>query len=197
MRGSNSWFKPVTYSLLLGLAACTKAPAPTAEAPAAPATPQTIHPVDSVIGLMANQISPSANFLWEAVGTVSGPKGTEEKQPRTDPEWAEVRRQALILIEASNLLMVEGRHVGLPGEKRAGTPGPTDLTPEQAEAAITKDWATWIAFSQTLRATAQATLKTIDARDAAALMESGSDIDEACEVCHKKFWYPVAVAAAP
>jgi hypothetical protein len=184
-------------SLTVGLVACgTKSGAPPPPAgTAAPSSPAgALQPVDSVVGLMAGQIAPSSAFLWEAVGTVTGPKGTEDKQPRTDAEWAAVRRQALILIEASNLLLVQGRHVAWPGEHRANPPGSGDLTPEASEAAIGKSWPAWSAFATTLRSTALDTLKTIDAKDANALMESGGAIDEACEACHKAFWYPDAPA---
>ena len=175
----------------LALAACApKAPTQAASgtAPVAPAA--ALQPVDSVVGLMAGQIAPSSAFLWEAVGTVTGPKGTEEKQPRTDAEWAAVRRQARILIEASNLLLVEGRHVAWPKEARANPPGATDLTPEASEVLIAKNWPAWAALATALRSSTLATLKTIDAKDVDGLMETGSAIDEACEACHKVFWYP-------
>ena len=39
-------------------------------------------------------------------------------QPRTDAEWNEVRRNAIIVAEASNLLMMEGRRVAKEGKLR-------------------------------------------------------------------------------
>ena len=33
-------------------------------------------------------------------------------------------------------------------------------------------------------------LAAIDARDAAALTKAGGHLDEACEQCHLKYWYP-------
>jgi hypothetical protein len=33
-------------------------------------------------------------------------------------------------------------------------------------------------------------LKAIDARDKEALLDSGDAIDQACENCHVKYWYP-------
>jgi hypothetical protein len=184
-------------TLALSLAACAPATPPKAAADAPAAAPATApQPVDSVIGLMAGQIAPSSAFLWDAVGTVTGPKGTEEKQPRTDAEWAAVRRQALILIEASNLLLIPGRHVAWPKEPRANPPGATDLTPEASEALIDKNWAAWAGFAIALRASTLETLKTIDAKNVDGLMETGSAIDEACEACHKVFWYPDPPAGA-
>ncbi len=179
---------------LATLGACARAPAPAAADPS-PASP--LRPVASLVSLMSGEISPAATVLWESVGTVSGPKGDEEKAPHSDKDWAEVRNQALILIEASNLLMMEGRQVLLPGEHYANPPGAGDLTPQQAEAAIAQDRAAFIGFAKVLQASALASLKTIDARDANALMESGGALDEACEACHKKFWYPQGGTPAP
>ena len=197
MRRTNSLL--VSMAVVLTLAACSPKPAtppPSAAAETSASPAGGLQAVDSVVGLMAGQIAPSSAFLWEAVGTVTTKKGTEEKQPRTDAEWAAVRRQALILIEASNLLMVPNRHVAWTGEHRANPPGATDLTPEQADAAIAKNWPAFMAFAVNLRSSALETLKTIDAKDANALMESGGAIDEACEACHKVFWYPDPPAGA-
>ena len=33
-------------------------------------------------------------------------------------------------------------------------------------------------------------LKTIDAKDAAGLLSTGSELDGICENCHLAFWYP-------
>jgi hypothetical protein len=33
-------------------------------------------------------------------------------------------------------------------------------------------------------------LKATDARDASELMNAGAALDEVCEGCHLKFWYP-------
>jgi hypothetical protein len=193
---NHRWLRPCFTFALPALAACAKAPLP-APLPTTPKTPDSLlYPVASIVGLMSAEISPSANALWESVATVSGPKGSEEKAPHTDKEWAEVRSQALILSEASNLLMLEGRHVLLPGEKFANPPGAGDLTPEKAEAAIAAARPSFNAFAKSLQEAGIAALKTIDARDATALMESGGAIDEACEACHKKFWYPDGGAPA-
>jgi hypothetical protein len=169
----------------LALAGCAKQEPPKAEPP-----PSPLQPVASVIDLMSGQIDPAADFLWESVATISGPKGTIEKQPRTDDEWAAVRRQALVIIEGANLLMMDGRLVGHPGQQLEGPPGPGDYTPEQSFAAITADRLTYIAYARALQDSAGLALKAIEARNVDAFLESGGIIDEACEQCHKKFWYP-------
>ena len=179
------------FLLALAAAACSKAPV--AAPPAAAVLPGPV-PVASVLDLMAGQLAPTADFLWGAVGETSGPKGPIEKQPHTDQEWGEVRRQALLLAETANLLAQEGRVVAHPGQKFLNPPGPGDLSPEASQALIAAERGTWLAYALALQGSAVATIKAIDARDVDAFTEAGGAIDEACEACHKKFWYPEAAA---
>ena len=67
--------------------------------------------------IMDSIVDPGADGIWGAVETVVSAKGVEEKQPHTDEEWKEVRRKAIMLLEATNLLQMPGRHVAKAGEK--------------------------------------------------------------------------------
>lgn len=168
------------------LGACDK-PAQT-EAPATGASP--FKPTAGIQDIMAGMIEPSAEFLWESVSSTVTAEGVEEKQPRTDEEWAEVRRHAIILTESANLLLIEGRHVAREGKQLDdhGTPG--NLTLEQVEEAIKTDRATFVAFSQALHDAGATLLKAADNKDVQAIMTGGETLDEVCESCHLKFRYP-------
>jgi cytochrome c556 len=136
--------------------------------------------------LMNSIVDPSADRLWEAVATVSTLAGIERRQPRTDRQWSTVRADAITLIESMNLLVMEGRHAAL-----AGTPvGDGELTPQQIDERVASNRAVFIGFAHALQDEAQKALAAIDHRDAAALLEAGGNIDEACEACHVTFWYP-------
>ncbi len=176
--------------LVLAAAACGKTQVAVAPAPPPAAQAPGPQPVASILDLMSGQLAPTAELLWNAVGTTSGPKGPIEKQPHTDAEWAELRRQALILAEAANLLAVEGRVVAHPDQKYLNPPGPGDLPPEKSQALIAAERPTWLAYALLLQGSALSTIKAIDARDVDAFTEAGGAIDEACEQCHKRFWYP-------
>lgn len=184
------WIASVLLPVMVcGLSACKSKeppPAPVVQAPAV----SDLRPVASVLDLMLGMIDPAADSLWESVATISGPKGVEERQPRTDKEWAAVRANALLIIEGANMLMVEGRKVGLPGQQLEEPGGPTDFTPAQAQAAIDADRASFVAFAHELQDAAGMAMTAIEKRDADALLESGGHLDEACEGCHKRFWYP-------
>jgi len=142
----------------------------------------------TVKDLMDSMVDPGADFLWGAVETVVSAKGTEEKMPRTDEEWKEVRRHAIMLLEATNALQIPGRKVARPGEK-AEDPK-VELAPEQIEELINKDRAAWIKHAHGLHDATMQAFAAIEAKDPEKLLDVGNAIDEACEKCHLQYWYP-------
>ena len=122
------------------------------------------------------------------------PTGTEEREPRTDEEWAAVRRSAIQLVEATNLLRVPGRLVARPGEKSENPR--IELQPETIQKLIAEDPATWTALVDRLHDAAVPALKAIDAKNAKGLFDAGEQIEHACEACHQQYWYPPGAASA-
>ena len=157
---------------------------------AATPTASPLKPIAGVQDVMAGMIDPAADFLWASVSTTVERGKTVEKQPRTDEEWAEVRRQAIVLAEGANLIMMEGRHVVKEGMhlEDHGTPG--NLTAEESEQAIAADRGTYIAFAQALRDVGAAMLAAADTRNPQGIIDAGDTMDQVCEGCHLKFWYP-------
>jgi len=178
----------VLLASLVLIAACHK-PAETSAAPAATAPPPPEYvPTATVKDLMQSVVDPNADVVWLAVTTVQSAKGTIETRPKNDEEWTKVRHGAIALTEASNLLMVPGRHVARPGEK-SDTPG-VELEPSEMEALITKDLGAWRKRAHGLHEAGVAALQAIDAKDANKLFEVGEQIERACEGCHSQYWYP-------
>jgi cytochrome c556 len=145
-------------------------------------------PTATIKDIMDSMVDPGSDYIWDAVETTVSAKGVEEKAPHTDEEWKEVRRHAIMLIEATNLLQIPGRHVAQAGEK-ADDPK-VELAPEQIEDMINKDRAAWIKFAHGLHDASIEALKAADAKDKDKLLEIGNGIDEACEKCHLQYWYP-------
>ncbi len=137
---------------------------------------------------MDSVVDPSSDYLWESVATIVTKAGTEERRPRTEEQWKEVRRRAIALIEAPNLLVMEGRKVAQPGEK-SENPG-IELGPEEILATIDADRATFIQKAHALQDAGLKALAAIDAKNVEGLSDAGETIDEACESCHLKYWYP-------
>lgn len=170
------------------LAACGKSEPPAAAIPAAAVGP--IKLTAGIQDIMKDLIDPAADFLWESVSTTETIEGVEEKQPRTDEEWAEVRKQALIIAESANLILLPGRHVAREGKilEDHGTPG--NLTAAESEQAIAADRATYEGFGQALHDVGVAFLKAAEERSPQGILDAGETMDEVCEGCHLKFWYP-------
>jgi hypothetical protein len=45
-------------------------------------------------------VDPSGDFLFESIQEIADEKGIRQVAPETDEQWTEVRRRALILVEA-------------------------------------------------------------------------------------------------
>ena len=128
---------------------------------------------------MLGIVDPSADVVWNAVGTIVDPKGTDERKPRSDEDWEAVRYAALRLAEATNLLVVPGRKMARPGEKSVA-PG-VELEPEEMEALVQKDLQGWYMRAKALHDVAVEALKAVDAKDPEQLFEVGYHIEMACE----------------
>jgi len=170
----------VTLSLVFGSACRGQQPAA--------ATQPEYAPTATIKDIMDAIVDPSADVVWESVQTIVTPAGIDERSPKTDEEWAAVRRGAIRVVEGTNLLMMPGRHVARPHEK-SETPG-VELEPEDIEANINKDRAQWNRLAKGLYDTSMEALKAIEAKDAPALVDIGGRMDMACENCHMTYWYP-------
>jgi hypothetical protein len=181
------------------LAACQQDVAPRAAAPASAATvapstvdtPTVYRPVAGIQDLMAYEIDPSADALWDSVSIVTSKAGTQDHHPTTDKQWNALRGRAVVLIEAANLLIMDGRRVAREGVQKLddqGTPG--NYSAEQAQQAIDANRAAFVGFAKALGVVGERMLKAIDAKNPHDLMDAGAALDEVCEGCHLKFWYP-------
>ena len=150
---------------------------------------QTFILTATIKDIMDSMVEPSADEIWDSVATISNTAGIEERQPRTDEEWAAVRRRAITLLEATNLITIEGRHVAKPGEKARVEA--IELAPEEIERRIYQDRDRFVALAHALHAATLPALQAIEARSPDKLLEAGQAIDEACENCHLKYWYPM------
>jgi cytochrome c556 len=144
-------------------------------------------PTASILELMDAEVDPAADFLWAAVASISTRAGIEDREPHTAEEWAEVRRKAITLSEATNLLLLPGRRVAT-GYFPSHGPGELDSTEVQRR--IDANHAAFEALAHVLQEASQQALAAIDAKNPADLMQAGGTIDAACEGCHVVFWYP-------
>ena len=157
-------------------------------APAAAALEPEYIVTATIKDIMQSLVDPSADVVWNSVHSVVGPRGVQEVVPKTDEEWELTRQGAIRLVEATNLLIMPGRHVARPGEKSEAPEA--ELEPAQMEELINKDRGAFYKRARALHDAALDALHAIEKRDTAAIFDLGERIDEKCENCHTQYWYP-------
>ena len=83
-----------------------------------PREPEPEYRLTARSDIMDSVVDPSADKLWESVVIVMT-AGTKEKAPHTDEEWLNVRRNAIRIVEATNLLSDAGPSVAKPERRLA------------------------------------------------------------------------------
>jgi len=187
----SQWLALVGAVVCCAVAQAGEGNAPPASKAARPRA-AAIRPVASFQEIMLAEVNPAATFVWNAVSTESTASGTIEHRPNSEQDWLAVRHQALVLIEAGNLLLVEGRPIVARGATVKDAEQPGILGPEQIRRAMNADRARLVRLVHALQDSTRKVIEATDAKDADALSEAGGNIDEACEACHKAYWYPEA-----
>lgn len=174
----------ITCTLLLG--ACNgDAPSPAPHESSGSAA--AYHPTATFQEIMDSVVDPSADFVWNSVSTMSDESGIHEKQPRTDEEWHEVRRHAIVLAEAANLIAVPGRRVAN-GSTTVENKDALDVTTIQQRLDTRHE--ELVGFASAMREIAVRLVAAADKKDTVEITDLGGTLDEVCESCHKVFWYP-------
>jgi hypothetical protein len=122
--------------------------------------PPPFRPVADMKQLMNDIIDPAADDVWDASGTIVTKEGEEERGPKTAEEWAEVRKSALVLTEAGNLLMMVPR---------------------------AKDGGQWMTLSRALVDKGEEAIRAADARSTKRMFDVGGEVYQTCLNCHQQY----------
>ena len=179
---ARSLLLPVTLAATVLTSCATDAPAPSA-----PPLPE-FQPTASVEDIMRSMVDPSADAMWDAVVTTVTDAGVEEVRPETEEDWLALERGAIMLVEAGNLLLIDGRRIAREGSV-SELPG-FDLEPDEIAVRVADNRDTWMRLARELHDAGVVMLDAVRARDVDALLEGGDRLDVACKNCHSRFWYP-------
>jgi cytochrome c556 len=182
----------ITISLALAaiLAGCSQKPQPPAEA--APVGPV---PAASIQEIMKAVVEPASNGVWKPPESINDP-ASKATQTEKDAAWLAVRHAAVTLSESANLLVVPGRKTVAAGGKIQDEGQAGNLPSAEIQKLIEGDPAAFAKYAKALQDATLETMTAIDAKNADALTEKGGRIDEACEACHLKYWYPPAASGS-
>ena len=184
--------RPYSWVLIAGLltvtaTACNK-PAETPAPSASAAAPAPAAPKQTLKDIMEKIVDPSGDFVFESIQQISDKRGLTEVAPKTDADWAEVRRHLTILYNAPTLITAPGLQAARP-EDRSKNPA-VESQPEEVQKLLDTDHEGLVRHAQRLQDASAVALKAVDAKDKDALFVAISGIDKACESCHLRYWYP-------
>lgn len=127
--------------------------------PAAP-PPTLPQPVFSVKDLMGHVVDPSADAFWESSGTIVTAEGEKSRAPTTQEGWDNAAHAAATLAEAGAMLQLPGR---------------------------ARDDGEWQRLSRELTSTSLEGMKAAQAKNEAAVFDTGGRIYVVCRSCHLKY----------
>lgn len=105
-------------------------------------------------------VIPNAQIVWKSVGTIISKDGTEEIRPKTEDDWITVEASATAVMEAGNLLMMEGR---------------------------AKDATKWYERCSALIEAADGVRQAAKNKDPELLFTRGGNLFDACQGCHFQY----------
>jgi hypothetical protein len=146
--------------------------------------------VVSVKELMRDMLDPVSDNIFDSVSIVVDKKGTVERVPKTEEDWEKIRIGAVTLAEGAYLLKVP-RPFAPPGDLNNSTgPDAVELSPDQITAKLKADPVEWNARIEALRNVGLEVLDIVRRKDVNELWDAAENLDQACENCHRRYWYP-------
>jgi len=122
--------------------------------------PPAAPPVATVLEVMDGIVSPASGVVYDSVATIVDKEGVKETRPKNDREWAKVAGNAAALIEASELLKVEGR---------------------------ARDSADWVTIATAMGTAAAEVRAAAQKKDADGILAGGERLNNSCDNCHRKY----------
>ena len=111
---------------------------------------RTATPIATIGQIQRAMVSPSSNIIFNVGST----------EPSTDEEWLALEDAAIILTEAGNLYMMDGRR---------------------------KDDGHWMELAGAMVDAGAAALEAAEARSVDGVLDAGNVLIEICEACHQPY----------
>ena len=152
----------------------------------APAASPNLH------DLMKKIVAVQAQVIWDVGNTAQDDKGNPDASKLKPADWAkivtagtQVKTVAQTLAKADHVL------AAAPGQKIDGDGSSPDApTTKQVQGYVDKDPQVFRAFSQALSVSMDQIVAAAQTKNAQKLFDVSGNLDQICEDCHVKFWYP-------
>jgi len=145
----------------------------------------------TVYGSMKHVVAPQMQLVWDLTNAALDDEGAVDSAQLQPEAWAGLAEAARRLNdEAQALAAAAPLSVAAPGETIQDEAVDGGVAAAQVQARIDADPQAFAAESRAFAETAALFAAAAEARDPAALNEQLGRLNEGCESCHQKFWYP-------
>ena len=131
-----------------------------AATPATEAAAVDTKPVATVKQIMIGITNPAAFVVYEAVGTKTTVKGTEEIAPQTEEDWAKVGSAAAAVVESGNLMLTGSRAI---------------------------DKGDWVKMTREMMDQGRKAMKAAADKSTDGIVAAGGDLNTTCDNCHARY----------
>lgn len=141
--------------------------------------------------LMKNVVAVQTQVIWDVGNQAQDDQGNPDASKLAAADWTKITdaaakaKQASQTLARADYVQAAAAGVKIEGEGNSGA-----LGAKQVQALIDKDPAAFRAMSQALATSMDQIGAAAKAKDAAQLFEVSGALDQVCEDCHMKFWYP-------
>jgi len=141
--------------------------------------------------LMKNDVAVQTQVIWDVGNRAQDDQGNPDASKLSAADWTKltdaagkVRQVAQTLAQSEHIL------AAAPGVKIDGEGNPDAPGARQVQAALAANPREFQALSQALATSMDQVVAAAKAKDAAKLFDVSGALDQVCEDCHVKFWYP-------
>ena len=177
---SRKWIAALALIALVGCKQAAEAPKPTLNE------------------VMAGTIDPIADVIWEASSKSYGSDGNAQAGILNSSDWDKIAKAGRDLHDGAMIIAANPDIVAvMPGTKilDEGTV-PEAITAAQVEQYVDRDRPGLGQHARELSKIGLDIEAAAKAHDASRTVKLSEDLDEVCESCHKRFWYPDQPAPA-
>lgn len=146
----------------------------------------------NVHDLMKKVVAVQAQVIWDVGNNAQDDAGNPDASKLKAADWSKAANAAAQIRQAAQAL-AHANHVlaAAPGQKLDGegsTPGAYGA--KQVQAVIDKNPRLFQAFAEALTVSMSEIESAAKTKNAVKLFDASGRLDQVCEDCHMKFWYP-------
>jgi hypothetical protein len=153
-------------------------------------------PPPNLHDLMKNVVAVQTQAIWDVGNQAQDDHGNPDATKLKAEDWSKVISAGGKVRQVSQTLVQTDHVVAVPpGAKLDDQTNPGALGAKEMQAAIDANPAEFRTLAQALSASMDQIVAAAKAKDAAKLFDVSGGLDQVCENCHLRFWYPEQKAA--